>query len=77
MADKIQTKITITVHEACDDETGRTTYMVTDDGGEFDDAEHSAVTAAHEDVEDRAHHYRGDRGGGPSVAVVAPEGRGF
>jgi hypothetical protein len=67
--------VTISVHEDDDDETGETTYTVSDDGGEYDedDMEENAPDVQG-DIDERRWHYQQL---GRRVVLDAPAGRGW
>jgi hypothetical protein len=76
--------VTISVHEVIDDdddesendndESDEDRYMISDDGGEFDDSEETSGPDVQGDIDERRLHYRAI---GKRVVLVVPEGRGW
>jgi len=64
--------VTIAVHEDEDEETGKERYMISDDGGEFDDVEEDSAPDVQGDIDERRAHYRAM---GRRVVIDAPPGR--
>ena len=63
--------VKISVHEVDSDEDDNDArYMISDDGGEFDDSEETYATDVQTDIDDRRLHYRAL---GRSVALDMPE----
>ena len=67
--------VTITVHaldpdDADDSDDADDAYVVSDDGGEFDDSEEMPATDVQGDVDERRHHYRVQ---GRRIVLHAPE----
>jgi len=67
-------RVTISVHENSDEETGEESYVISDDGGEFDDVEETCAPDVQDNIDERRDHYRAmDRG----VVLDVPSGRGW
>ena len=65
--------VTITVHALDpdnEDDDDDDAYVVSDDGGEFDDSEEMPATDVQGDVDERRHHYRAQ---GRRIVLHAPE----
>lgn len=64
--------VTISVHEVevDDDDDDEDRYMISDDGGEFDDSEETYAPEVQGDIDDRREHYRAM---GRKVVLNTPE----
>lgn len=68
--------VTISVHEVIneDEEDDDERYIVSDDGGEFDDSEETYAPDVQGDIDERRWHYQAM---GRAVVVNVPAGRGW
>ena len=68
--------VKISVHEVDADEENDDDerYMISDDGGEFDDSEETYAPEVQGDIDDRREHYRAL---GRDVVLDVPAGRGW
>jgi hypothetical protein len=66
--------VTISVHEDVDDETDAETYVISDDGGEFDDVAETIAPDVQGNIDDRRAYYRTMNRG---VLLDVPMGRGW